>query len=119
KRHKRNTAKKGSKTMAQKPKQDAPKQVEMEWLMAFDQGGHWSEIASHSQNVMAQFFRRASEASALTPAVSHGGLNAFANLFDSFLRNPQKLAQAQGELLRKQGELLNHIMAKAGLAPEG
>jgi polyhydroxyalkanoate synthase len=102
--------------MAEEPK--APKQVEMDWLKAFDKNGHWAEIASHSQNVMAQFFRQATEATALTPSMSQGGLTAFANLFESFLRNPQKVADAQTELLRKQGELLTHIMAKAGVAPE-
>ncbi len=97
---------------------DEPKAPELDWLKAFDKDGHWAEIASHSQNVMAQFFRQATEATALTPSMSQGGLTAFANLFNSFLRNPQKIADAQTELLRKQGELLNHIMAKAGVAPE-
>jgi len=100
--------------MADEPK--APQQAD--WLKAFDKDGPWAEIASHSQNVMAQFFRQATEATALTPSMSQGGLTAFANLFESFLRNPQKIADAQTELLRKQGELLTHIMAKAGVAPE-
>jgi len=41
--------------MADEPK--APQQAD--WLKAFDKDGPWAEIASHSQNVMAQFFRQA------------------------------------------------------------
>ena len=95
--------------MAEKPEPLDP----MGWLATFDTGKHWADIASKSQNIMAQFLGQQIEPAAFNPFVPQAGATAFANLFSAMLSDPRKLAKAQSDLMQKHGELLRQLLAKA------
>jgi polyhydroxyalkanoate synthase len=88
-----------------------------DWLGLFGKFGDWENMASQSQRLMAQFFgQKLASGNLIAPPAAFA---AFANLFGSVMRDPQKLARAQKDLVEKQRALVQHILAKSAAKQDG
>ena len=89
------------------------------WQTAWDVGRQWLDVVAKSQSITAQFLSQNVDASAFTPIVPDASLRAFSSLFESMLRDPTKLANAQADLWRRHGELFQHILNKSRQSDSG